>query len=87
MYVCATTFNSSEASAKHHEFVEGDCSLVFCGGTQRITWQRGRGRLGAGRTQQLHIRGMKPASLPLLSPSLDKVGRKGNQTLSGYSIN
>ena len=39
-----------------------------------FTWQRGGGGLGAGGTQQLDVRGMKPASLPLLAPSLE--GRK-----------
>lgn len=35
-----------------------------------VTWQRGGGGLGAGGTKELDVRGMKPASLPLLASSL-----------------
>lgn len=54
--------------------VEMGKNIIFRG-TKRITWQRGGGRLGAGGAQQLHVSGMKPASLPLLSPSLDEEER------------
>lgn len=43
-----------------------------------ITWQRGGGGLGAGGAEQLDVRGMKPASLPLLASSL-RGGRRAER--------
>lgn len=36
-----------------------------------ITWQRGGRGLGAGGAEELDVRGMEPASLPLLASSLE----------------
>ncbi len=41
-----------------------------------VTWQRGGGGLAAGGTEELDVRGMKPASLPLLASSLEGKERK-----------
>jgi len=45
-----------------------------------LTWQRGGRRLATGGTQELDMRGMKPASLPLFTPSLE--GKKVSESPS-----
>lgn len=49
----------------------GSCMLIsHVQSVSTVTWQRGGGGLGAGGTKELDVRGMKPASLPLLASSL-----------------
>lgn len=44
-----------------------NCVLSVCA----ITWQRGGRGLAAGGPEELDVRGMEPASLPLLPSSLE----------------
>lgn len=54
-----------------------------------VTWQRGGGGLGAGGAKELDVRGMKPASLPLLASSLrgEKEPVRANQSPAGSVLN
>lgn len=53
-----------------------------------ITWQRGGGGLAAGGAQELDVRGMKPASLPLLASSLEgEEPARVNQSPAGSVLN
>jgi len=48
------------------------------------TWQRGGGGPAAGGAEELDVRGMKPASLPLLASSLPgKEPVRNNQSSAG----
>ncbi len=53
-----------------------------------LTWQRRGGGLAAGGTEELDVRGMKPASLPLLASSLEgKEPVRVNQSPAGSVLN
>lgn len=53
-----------------------------------ITWQRGGRGLAAGGAEELDVRGMKPASLPLLASSLEgKEPVRVNQSHAGSLLN
>lgn len=53
-----------------------------------ITWQRGGRGLAVGGTQELDVRGMKPASLPLLTSNLEgKEPMRVNQSAAGSLLN
>lgn len=69
----------------------GSCMLIsHVQSVSTVTWQRGGGGLGAGGTKELDVRGMKPASLPLLASSLGGGGKepvRANQSPAGSVLN